>query len=100
LFEGTAWQCVIEIYRHEVGTAARLQLVKDVIEREKPAHTMYRLALIDPTMRVGAQTRIGIDAIVSGTAGPTPLGSGIGISLAGPLPARIGSSILGKDLKL
>ena len=64
LFEGAAWQCVIEVYRHEVGTGARLQLVKDVIEREKPAHTMYQLELIDPAMRVGAQARIGIDTIV------------------------------------
>lgn len=100
LFEGAAWQCVIEVYRHEVGTDAGLQLVKDVIEREKPAHTMYRLELINPAMRVGAQARIGIDTIVSGTAGPTPLGSGAGISLGGTSPASIGNIILGKDLKL
>ena len=100
LFEEAAWQCVVRLYRHEVGTAARLQQVRDVIEREKPAHAMYRLELIDPWMRVGAQARVGIDAIVAGDAGPTPLGCAAGISLAGTPPARIGTCKLGSDLKL
>jgi phage tail-like protein len=100
LFEGSAWQFLIQVYRHEVGTDARLQLVKEIIERERPAHAMYRLELIDPTMQVGAQARVGIDAIISGAAEPAPLGGGVGLHLAGLPPPRIGSSILGSDLKL
>jgi phage tail-like protein len=103
LFEGAAWQFIVEVYRGEVSTDARLQLVKDIIEREKPAHTMYSLALIDPAMRVGFQARVGIDTIVGGTSGPMPLGeagSGFGLRLGGPLPPRVGTSHLGEDLKL
>ena len=100
LFEGAAWQFVAQVYRHEVGTEARLQLVKEIIERERPAHTMYRLELISPTMRVVAQARVGIDAIVSGAVEPAPLGGGPGLHLAGLPPPRIGSIILGSDLKL
>src|SRR5712691_5133550 len=64
LFEGAAWQFIVEVYRSEVNTDARLQLVKDIVEREKPAHTMYRVELIDPMMRVGFQARVGVDTIV------------------------------------
>lgn len=103
LFAGAAWQFVVEVYHSEVSTPARLQLVKDIIEREKPAHTMYRLVLIDSTMRVGFQSRVGVDSIVSGPSGPTKLGQdgGFGLRLGGgPLPARIGTSRLGEDVKL
>jgi hypothetical protein len=102
LFEGAAWQFVVEVYRGEVKTDARLQLVKEIIEREKPAHTMYRLTLIDSQMRAGFQARAGVDTIVGGTPAVTPLGQdgGFGLRLGGPLPPRIGSSHLGEDLKL
>jgi phage tail-like protein len=100
LFAGTAWQFVVEVHRREVATPARLQLVKDIIEREKPAHTMYRLALIGPSMRVGAQARVGVDSVVAGTPGPAPLGSTTGLRLAGSLSPKIGTSRLGDDLKL
>lgn len=100
LFAGAAWQFVVEVYRGEVNTDARLQLLKQIIEREKPAHTMYRLELIDSRMRAGFQARAGIDTIVGGTPGATPLGGGISLRLDGPSPLRIGTIRLGEDLKL
>src|SRR5205807_2341146 len=103
LFAHAAWQFVVEVYRHEAGSDARLRLITDIIEREKPAHTMYRLALIDPVMRVGAQARVGVDTIVAGLPQPGPLGEGgrePGLRLAGSPPRRLGSSRLGDDLKL
>ncbi len=102
LFESVAWQFMVEVYRGEVNTDARLQLVKEIIDREKPAHTMYRLSLIDSRMRAGFQSRAGVDTIISGTSGPTPLGEdgGFGLRLGGPLAPRIGASHLGEDLKL
>jgi phage tail-like protein len=103
LFEGAAWQFIVEVYRGEVNTDERLQLVKEIIEREKPAHTMYRLALIDSRMRAGFQSRAGVDTIVSGTSGATPLGrdgGGVGLRLGGAMAPRIGTSHLGEDLKL
>lgn len=103
LFEGAAWQFVVEVYRSEVNTEARLQQVKEIIEREKPAHTMYRLELLGPQMSVGAQARVGVDALVAGSPGPTPLGqeaAGGGLSLGGRAALRVGTSRLGEDLKL
>jgi phage tail-like protein len=102
LFAGSASQFVVEVYRGEVNSESRLRLVKEIIEREKPAHTMYRLSLIDSTMRAGFQSRAGVDTVISGVPGPTPLGrhGGYGLRLSGPLPPRIGTSHLGQDLKL
>jgi hypothetical protein len=102
LFAGSASQFVVEVYSGGVNSESRLRLVKEIIEREKPAHTMYRLSLIDSTMRVGFQSRIGVDTVSSGVSGPTPLGrhGGYGLRLSGPLPPRIGTSHLGQDLKL
>ncbi|MEA2758075.1 MAG: hypothetical protein QOH65_688 [Methylobacteriaceae bacterium] len=101
VFANAAWQFVIEVYRHEANTDARLQLIKEIIEREKPAHTTYRMALIDPVMRVGVQARIGVDTVVAGVPPPGRLGGGeFGLRLGGPLPPRIGTSRFGDDLKL
>lgn len=102
VFAGVAHQFVVEVHRGEVNTEARRQLVKAIIDREKPAHTMYRLVVTDPRMRTGFQSRIGVDSVVSGQAGPTPLGQdgGAGIRLGGSFALRLGSSRLGDDLKL
>jgi len=102
LFIGAASQFIVEVYRAEVNTPARLALVKEIIEREKPAHTMYRLSFIDSTMRVGSQSRAGVDSIVSGMSGATPLGQqgASGLRLSGSWSPRIGISRLGQDLKI
>ncbi len=63
--------CVfIDAYRlcgadSELGRA-RLAELQRVIEREKPAHTDFRIELIAPDMRVGLQARVGVDTIVGG----------------------------------
>lgn len=44
--------------------------IEDIIEENKPAHTDYRLCLVEPYMRVGVQAWIGVDSIV---AGPAPM---------------------------
>lgn len=65
----------------QVPLAAQRQALRDLIEAEKPAHTDFRLCLVEPRMRVGVQARVGIDSIV-----------------AGPGPAlRLGSIELGRD---
>jgi phage tail-like protein len=103
LFDGSADQFVVEVYRNEVDSRARLALVREIVEREKPAHTLWRLSILDPSMRVGAQGRLGIDSIVAGTPGPSGLGvadSGGGLRLGGGPAPRLGVSRLGQDLKL
>jgi hypothetical protein len=65
-----------------------------VIEREKPAHTVYHLCVIEPKMRVGFQARIGIDTVVAGPIRPSSLGGqtrlGKETALGGAAAGRIG----------
>ncbi|MFL6711604.1 MAG: phage tail protein, partial [Sulfurifustis sp.] len=62
LYADTAYRfCVIvDSYRaHDEATRSE---IKRIVEREKPAHTDYRLELIAPETRIGLQARVGIDA--------------------------------------
>ncbi len=45
----------------------QLEIARDLIEMEKPAHTTYRLDVIFPSMQVGVQSTVGVDTIL-GTA--------------------------------
>ena len=38
----------------------------ELVDREKPAHTAYRVCLADADMRVGMNARVGVDSIVGG----------------------------------
>jgi phage tail-like protein len=103
LFDGSAYQFVVEVYAGEVAAEGRLALVRSIVEREKPAHTMWRLSVIDPAMRAGFQARAGIDSIVGGTPASGRLGeagSAGGVTLSGPPAPRVGASRLGQDLTL
>jgi len=71
LFEAIAHQVSVLVPRGLAHCEARRQLIRTVIEREKPAHVAYHLCLIEPQLRLGWQARVGMDAIV---AGPTPPG--------------------------
>jgi hypothetical protein len=65
-----------------------------VIEREKPAHTMYHLCIVEPRMRVGFQARVGIDTVVAGAPTPSKLDDqmvlGTDVALGGQPGGRIG----------
>jgi phage tail-like protein len=101
LFEGAAWQFIVEVHRREAYDDARLQLIRDILDRGKPAHTMYWLVVIEPAMRVGCQARLGIDSVVAGRPGPGWLGDGrTGLRLGGAASPRLAVSRLGEDLKL
>lgn len=43
----------------------QLGIFRRVLDTEKPAHTQYRLCLVDASMRVGVQSALGFDTIVS-----------------------------------
>jgi phage tail-like protein len=76
---------------------SRRELVR-VIEVEKPAHVTYHLCLLEPSMRVGAQGRVGIDTIVAGRSGVRLPDGGLALddrvvltdARAGPRHATIG----------
>ncbi len=105
LFEETAHQFSVSLYRSEVCDSGKLEEVRAIIEREKPAHTLYELCLIEPGLRVGYQARVGIDTVVGGgPPAPSRLGerrTGRGTVLAGEPTGRIGErSRLGQTTRL
>ena len=52
---------------------AQREMLKQVIEAEKPAHTDYHLCFVEPHMRVGFQARLGVDSIVAQPRPPMEL---------------------------
>jgi phage tail-like protein len=66
LFEDIAHQFCVQVYAADVPDAAAREKLQQLLDREKPAHTTYQLRVIEPQMRVGVQSRLGIDAIVAG----------------------------------
>ena len=64
----------VRVYCGELRRAGALERVRATIEREKPAHTVYELCVIEPKMRVGVQSRVGIDSIVGQAQPPAVIG--------------------------
>jgi phage tail-like protein len=64
LFEDVAHRFRVGVYCAELTGTDTLSTVRQVLDREKPAHTTYELCVIEPAMRVGVQARVGMDAIV------------------------------------
>jgi phage tail-like protein len=91
LFDDLAHRFCVRVHCAELRRPGALADARAVIEREKPAHTAYHLCVIEPRMRVGAQARVGVDAVV---AGPwparldAPLGMGTLGDKAEPCPPR------------
>jgi hypothetical protein len=68
LFSDLAHVFFVQAYAADLVDSAAEQKLLQVIDQEKPAHTTYQLQRIEAQMRVGYQSRVGIDAIVGGAA--------------------------------
>ena len=79
LFEGVAHRFTVSVYPGDVECAGRLDRIRAIVDREKPAHTMYEVCVIAPGIRIGYQARLGVDTLLGG--GPRS-------------PARLGESPL------
>jgi len=79
LFDGVAHRFTVSVYPGDVECAGRLDRIRAIVDREKPAHTMYELCVIAPGIRIGYQARLGVDTLLGG--GPRS-------------PARLGESPL------
>jgi phage tail-like protein len=86
LFEDIAHRFCVHVYETEVPTEEARSAIRDVIEREKPAHTTYDLCVIGARMRVGFQARLGIDSIVAGPSPPLALDDGLELGFDTVLP--------------
>ena len=47
-----------------IRTAEEERMVRRAIDSEKPGHTQYDLCLVEPRLRVGMQSTVGIDTII------------------------------------
>ena len=99
LFEDTAHQFSVQVYRGQLQCDEDALEVRAVIDREKPAHTAYHLCVIEPRMRVGFQSRVGIDAVVGGPPGEMALS---GAAILGEQTALGGKPVgkLGLDTRV
>jgi phage tail-like protein len=64
LFQETAHRFAVFVPSAWVRTADHEQLVRRAIDAEKPAHTSYELCLVEPRLRVGVQSTVGLDTVV------------------------------------
>lgn len=76
LFEPTAHRFTVIVPAASARDESSRRLLRDIIEKQKPAHTDFHLCFTEPSLRVGIQSRLGIDAIIAGPPQATPLGSG------------------------
>jgi len=105
LFDDLAHRFTVRMYRGGAFGEHQMAEVRDMIERERPAHTSYHLCVVEPRMRLGLQSRIGVDTVVSGPPTPAPLGSADGaegeLVLGGEPAGRLGSdSRIGQTTRL
>lgn len=96
LFSDLAHVFFVQAYAADLVDPAVEQKLRQILDQEKPAHTIYQFQRIEAGMRVGFQARLGIDAIVGGApADLTLIGTqSLGVDTALAAPSR-GSSTLG-----
>jgi phage tail-like protein len=94
LFEQTAHQFSVVLYKSQLCCDDTLLKVQEILDREKPAHTLYQLCVVEPRMRIGQQARVGVDAVIAGTPLVNRLGDGE-LRLAGEPQAPLGSARVG-----
>jgi phage tail-like protein len=70
LFNDMAHLFTVSLPAARLHGAAERQELRQLIEAEKPAHTDFHLCFVGARMRVGFQSRVGIDAIVGGPPEP------------------------------
>lgn len=103
LFAETAWRFCVVVDAYRAGDAATLQELRRIVDREKPAHTDYRVRLVQPDMRVGLQSVLGVDTIVGGDPPAwrlAPATLGADTRLPPPDVARVGDALIDGTLIL
>lgn len=105
LFDDLAHRFSVRLYRGGSFGEQSVEAARAVLDREKPAHTDYHLCVVEPNLRIGFQSRIGIDTIVAGPIqssrfAPAP-SEAEGFVLGGEPGGRIGQrSSVGQTTRL
>lgn len=102
LFSDTAFRFTVLIPAGQIRKPDMRQALSDTIESEKPAHTDFHLCFVEADMRVGFQSRIGIDSIVADPPEPLALsGSWLGLdSFLGADAGDDGAGRVGANARL
>jgi phage tail-like protein len=100
LFADVAHRFCVRMYAAELADPATVDTVRAVVDREKPAHTVYHLCPIEARMRVGFQALVGIDSIVAGPPPDMILGSQQQLGQDMVLPAAPAETDLGSSARL
>ena len=98
LFAEDGYRFCVLVDGYRLGDPATLEEVRRIVDREKPAHTDYRIEVVSPDMRVGLQARVGIDAIVGGDPPGFRVAATLGLDtrlLSRDAAARVGETTLG-----
>jgi phage tail-like protein len=102
LFADEAYRFCVVTDAYRVREPGVLDELQRIVEREKPAHTDYRVELIVPGLRVGFQSRIGIETVIGDAARSVLDQALLGFDsrlAAGDVP-RVGNALLGSTLTL
>ncbi|MES2938100.1 MAG: phage tail protein [Pseudomonadota bacterium] len=103
LFAEDAYRFCVVVDRHRLQHAGTLQELQRIVDREKPAHTDYRVSVVEPQLCVGLQALVGVDTIVGGPPPAWQLdGTRLGFDahLNPPDGAlRVGEAVLGESMQ-
>jgi phage tail-like protein len=100
LFSDLAHHFCVQVYAADIAGQAALERLERVVEREKPAHTTCCVQVIDAALRVGAQARLGVDAIVPPAALEAVLDPAIELGVESVLPDDPRPNVLGSKSRL
>ena len=74
LFEDVAHRFCVGVHARDVAGPGAREALERLVDRERPAHTAAHVCVVEPRGRVGAQARVGVDAVVAGPPPPLALG--------------------------
>lgn len=103
LFSEDAYRFCVFVDGYRAQRPETLAEIRRIVDREKPAHTDYRVSLLEPELRVGLQARVGIDAILGGNPPGFHLAAQLGFDTRlapSDHAARVGDALLGDALTL
>jgi phage tail-like protein len=93
LFADVAHQFTVRLYRGAAFSDRALPDASALVASRAPAHAAYHVCVVEPFLRVGVQSRVGIDAIVGDAAAADQAldaaDSG-GLVLGGEAPSHLG----------